>query len=655
MIEFLDVSKIFSGQVVLDRVSFHVADGEHVGIVGPNGAGKTTVFELLTGEISPDTGRISLPPNVRLVYIRQQVKPRSDSATLLEFSEDALPDLQHIQAEIDHIEHDLHREDCPDRQGLLARLGDLQTRFEQLGGYHVRHKAEEVLSGLGFEPDSFAQPFRILSGGWRMRAELARCLVAEADLLLLDEPSNYLDIPAIEWLQSFLQTFKGTLVLISHDRFLLNSLTSVTIEIANGTATRYTGNHAWYEKERVVRSEQQMAAIRNQDRKRKQVERFIERFRAKNTKASLVQSAMKKLERLERIEAPQAIRSQGRIRLSPPPHCGAEVIRLDQAGFSYDGARRVLQGVDLQIMRGDKVALVGLNGMGKTTLLRILAGHLSLSEGNRVMGHKVAIGYLSQEYAETMDPLLTAYETVKSRAGQMSDQHVRTLLGGFGFSGDAVEKPVTVLSGGEKIRLAFARLLVQPPNLLLLDEPTTHLDITARETLEEALAEYEGTLCLVSHDIEFVRRVATSIVQMVPPGIRRFPGGYDYFKEKTAGEQRAAQPTEATDPAPAVGDRKAKRRERAALIQRASRERNSLKAEIRKSEAEVEALEKEQEGLLGKLSATCQIGIDFAAINQRLSQIQPSLKCATARWEWAVTRLEEIERDLNESLEEAAR
>jgi ATP-binding cassette, subfamily F, member 3 len=336
-----------------------------------------------------------------------------------------------------------------------------------------------------------------------MRAELARVLASNPAILLLDEPSNYLDIPAIEWLQKFLRDYAGTLIMISHDRFLLNSLTTVTIEVAHGRAERYEGNYDTYVRQREVRYHQRLAAQRNQERQREKLETFIERFKAKSTKAAQAQSKMKMLARLDAVELPKIVVSPGRIRLRPPPHCGVEVVRLENAGLTYDNVRWVLQGIDLRLTRGEKVALVGFNGLGKTTLLRMLAGRLPLSEGKRVVSHNVVIGYQSQDFAETMDPGRTVYEMVKSVASDVSDQETRTLLGGFGFSGDAIDKNVGVLSGGEKIRVAFARLLIKPPNFLVLDEPTTHLDIQARERLEEALQNFEGTMCVVSHDIDF--------------------------------------------------------------------------------------------------------------------------------------------------------
>ncbi len=560
----------------------------------------------------------------------------------MEYTEHALKDLRDIQREMEEIEHRMHQPDDPDRQGDLRRLGELQTLFEHLGGYEIRNRSEAALCGLGFAPESLNAPFDAFSGGWQMRAELARTLVAQPDVLLLDEPSNYLDLPAVEWLQRYLKGFAGTLMLISHDRYLLNTLTTRTIEINAARATSYSGNYNYYAEQRVLRLEQMSSAQKNQDRKREQVERFIERFRAKNTKSSQVQSRIKMLEKMEVMEAPPTIMRRGRIRLAKPPHCGSEIIRLENAGLTYDGDRWVLRGVNLNVMRGEKIALAGLNGLGKTTLLRMLAGQIPLSEGSRVLGHKVAVGYQAQESAETMEPTDTVFATVKKAAPNVLDKELRGLLGGFGFSGEAVDKRVEVLSGGEKIRLAFARLLAVPPNFLLLDEPTTHLDIDAREALEDALVSYEGTLCFVSHDVEFVRKVAGAIIAMTPPGVTRYAGGYDYYREKIAD---VSQPVSAVAARTAAPDRKAQKRERALKIQADSKTRRTLEKTIAQSEAVSAELDKEQRELVAQLSSPGD-KTNYASINQRLAEIHHRMIRASEQWEKASMELEEFMRNL---------
>ncbi len=643
MVDFRGVTKRYGAQVVLDNVSFRCNPGEHVGIVGPNGAGKTTIFSLIAGEMEPDSGTVQLPSDCRLGYVRQHVASGIADRPLLEHVEAAVPELLDLQRETHAIETRLQDAGETETPQLLARLGEVQTRFEALGGYKMRPRAEQALSGLGFSEAAFGDPIGSFSGGWQSRAELARVLVAEPEVLLLDEPSNYLDIPTIEWLQRYLREFKGTLLLISHDRYLLNALTSVTIEVSAGEVERYSGNYDAYVSQRELRFEQRLAAQKNQDRRREQIEAFVTRFRAKNTKASQVQSKIKMLERMESIERPRRLRSPGSIRLRPPPHSGVEVMRLEDAGVTYDGARWVLRHLNLRITRGEKMVLVGLNGLGKTTLLRLLSGALPLSEGRRVVGHKVVMGYQSQDFAETMDPRQTVYEAVKAVAADVPDQEVRTLLGGFGFSGDSIEKPVQVLSGGEKIRVAFARLLIKPPNLLILDEPTTHLDIQAREALENALVGYSGTLCLVTHDVDFARKVATSVIAMTPPAITPYAGGYDYYRERLdrgAPAAVAAAPSRASGGATAApGDKKALRRERARDREERRAAERDLTRIIRNAEKRIELMEREKADVLTALSSPAG-DTDFATLNRRLKELQEEIDYSTRQWEAAAEELD---------------
>jgi ATP-binding cassette subfamily F protein 3 len=646
MIDFRNVSVGFGAQQVLNDVSFRINRGERVGIVGPNGAGKSTIFSLLTDESTQDRGEVSLPRDIRVSHLRQQLKPSSPDINLLEYSENALPSLMENQREIEALEERLGGADEVERDRIVRRLGVLQSEFEHQGGYALSGRAKAALGGLGFKASDFHAPFASFSGGWQMRAELARALVADPDLLLLDEPTNFLDIPAVEWLQRYLRDYKGTMILISHDRYLLNSLTTVTMEVAGGMVTRYAGNFSKYEEDCRMRHAQLEAARGNQDRRREQIERFVERFRAKNTKSSQVQSRMKMLEKMDEIEIPRVVMRAPRIKVPRPPLCGVEMMRLDQAGVTYDGENWVLRGLELRIERGEKIGLVGLNGMGKTTLLKTISGRLPLNEGRRVMGHNVVIGYQAQDFAEMMDPLRTVLETVKSASANLSEREVRGVLGGFFFSGDAVDKKIAVLSGGEKMRVAFARLLMNPPNFLLLDEPTTHLDIPSREALENALHDYEGTICFVSHDIEFTRNVATSILAMTPPTVRRFPGGYDYYHEKMEAEgkgQGAGDRVQGSgeDSEDTGGDRKALRRERAEKRQELSRIRRPLETRIKSAEKKITELELEQDRLSGELMKPAP-GTDYAVLNRRLHEIQATLADTVEKWEKASRELETL-------------
>ena len=537
MLDFRGISVHYGHQDVLTDVTFRVNKGDRVGVVGPNGSGKSTLFKIILGEMSTDTGELVIESSPRIGFTRQNPAPDTPEETLLDYALRGIPGLSEMEAEMETLEADLSD------PVKMRRYGELQTKFEHLGGYDIETRVKIALGGLGFATEDFAKPFKSFSGGWRMRAELSRVLASKPDLLLLDEPSNYLDLPAVEWLQKFLKAYDGTLMLISHDRYLLRTLTNIIVEVDAGTATRYEGDLDYYLTEREVRYEHLKAAKENQDRHREQLQRFVDRFRAQATKAAQAQSRQKLIDKIDeaRIVLPKRYTNSGRLRLAEPPPSGIEMFRCENLGFSYDGVKKVFSGLSFNIMRGDKVALIGYNGLGKTTLLRLIAGTRQATEGKAVLGHNVVPGYLSQEFAETIPPDLTVYRNAKNAwdaHGGGPEKVFRNQLGAFGFDENDVEKPAGVLSGGEKIRLAFLRLFLTAPNFLLLDEPPTHLDLAGRRLLQDALRKYAGTILLVSHDIDFVRAVATSILEITREGIRSYPGGYDYYCEKKAERER---------------------------------------------------------------------------------------------------------------------
>jgi ATP-binding cassette subfamily F protein 3 len=647
MIDFINVSKQFGTQDVLKSVTFRINAGERIGIVGPNGAGKSTIFGLIGHDIEADKGEIVLPKHCRIGYLHQQLNPHAEDRSLLDYTEDSIAELKTIPIRIHELEAEMEQAEPAPKERLLKRIGDLQHEYEHLGGYEMRARAEAALSGLGFHVEEFVQPFSSFSGGWQMRAELARTLIANPDLLMLDEPSNFLDLPAVEWLQKYLRSYEGTMLLISHDRYLLRSLANVTLEIAGGNATRYQGGYDYYLKEREDRIRHQIAAKENQDREIEQMESFIRRFRAKSTKAAQVQSRIKQLEKIERIEAPATVVNNSKIRLADPPHSGHEIIRMEEGGLTYDGERWIFKDLSLNINRGEKVALVGYNGMGKTTLLRTLAGALRLTEGKRVPGHKVVIGYQSQDFAETMPPEKSVYHIVKEGNPAASESDVRNLLGGFGFSGDTIEKKCEVLSGGEKIRLAFARLFIDPPNFLLLDEPTTHLDVNGREALENALKDYKGALCVVSHDVTFVRNIAEHIIAIDDSGVSRFPGGYDYFLQKQ--EERGAgsmgqgvksggtTSVSSSDGGSGSTPTTTKPASKGKDARKARAAQREAEKELKKIEAKIEKLTAEQTELTEEMMS--RRDADFASINSRLAQIQSEIQQLESQWESAAEAL----------------
>jgi len=655
MVEFRNIGVRYGTQIVLENVTFRVNKGERVGIVGPNGSGKSTLFRLILGEAFADAGDVVIEESPRIGHIRQHLKADSETETLLEYALRGIPGLTDMEREIHALEHTLSTtRDESERNRLLNRIGAVQTEFEHLGGYDIEARVKASLGGLGFPVDAFGRPFKSFSGGWQMRAELSRVLASHPDLLLLDEPSNYLDLPAIEWLQRFLKLYDGTLVLISHDRFLLRTLTNITVEVDANTATRYNGDLDFYLREREIRYENLLAAKANQDRRIEQLERFVDRFKATSTKSTQAQSRMKQIEKIEEqaIRLPKRSLAAGYLRLAPAPHAGAEIVRLEAVDFSYDGVRNVLSGVDLCIARGDKVAVVGFNGMGKTTLLRIMAGTRQPTAGRCLLGHKVVPGYLSQEFSETIPPDVSVFECAKRCKPAATEKELRTQLGAFGFSADDIGKPAGVLSGGEKIRLAFLRLFLAPPNFMLLDEPTTHLDLEGRATLEKALRAYDGTICLVSHDVEFVRNTVTSIIEISPAGVRRFPGGYDYYHEKVAELDQAAPDAAIVPDATESGGTPltAKDLRRARAQERAKRQPlvRALRERVAQAEARIAELEAELE-TVSEVLFNPKPDTNFAETNKRLKYVQDQLATTNEEWERDASELDRLEREQAEA------
>jgi len=638
MIDFIRVHKCFGSQDVLVDVSFRINAGEHVGVLGPNGAGKSTLFGLISGEISCDSGEVALPKNVRLGHLHQQLHTYAQNDSLIDYATDSIPELNTIHQEIHRLEKELKEASENSREEMLGRLGDLQHEYEHLGGYEMRARAEIALSGLGFKEREFNHPFQSFSGGWQMRAELVRTLIARPDILMLDEPSNYLDLPAIEWLQRFLREFEGTMLLISHDRYLLKSLTDRTLEIDGGYATKYAGGYAYYTRERGQRYRQQIAAWRNYQEEKERLESFIRRFRAKSTKAAQVQSRVKMLEKLNAVRRPPQPPNLSNLRMAPPPRCGAQVMQLEGIGFSYDQERWIFRDLNFQVQNGQKIAIVGYNGMGKTTLLRVISGTLEACEGSRRTGHNVVLGYQSQDFSETMSPDQTVLQIVRSANTIVPERDVRGLLGSFGFGGDAVHKPCSVLSGGEKNRLAFARIFINPPNFLLLDEPTTHLDIHGRAALEKAIHEYPGTVCLVSHDISFVRGAADHILAITETGVANYHGNYDYYLEKVDAQRSKGKRTKEnpqTNPSstpPTPQSPKASRQARA--------QQREKKQALRKMEADMGKLHAEQQALHQQM-ASGDPDLDYQELNIQLAKLTQKLTALETQWMTEADRLEE--------------
>ena len=654
MLDFKGISVHYGHQDVLTDVTFRVNKGDRVGVVGPNGSGKSTLFKIVLGEMSTDKGELVIENSPRIGWTRQNPEPDTPDETLLEYSIRGIPGLSEMEAEMAELETDLQD------PVKMRRYGELQTKFEHLGGYDIETRVKIALGGLGFTVEEFSKPFTSFSGGWRMRAELSRVLASKPDLLLLDEPSNYLDLPAVDWLQKFLKAYDGTLMLISHDRYLLRTLTNIIVEVDAGTATRYEGDLDYYLREREVRYEHLKAAKENQDHHREQLQRFVDRFRAQATKAAQAQSRQKLIDKIdeERIILPKRYTNSGRLRLAEPPPSGIEMFRCEGLGFSYDGVKKVFSDIEFNIARGDKVALIGYNGLGKTTLMRIIAGTRQPTEGKAVLGHNVVPGYLSQEFAETIPPDVTVYRNAKNAwdaHGGGPEKVFRNQLGAFGFDENDVEKPAGVLSGGEKIRLAFLRLFLSAPNFLLLDEPTTHLDLDGRRLLQEALQKYTGTILLVSHDIDFVRAVATSVLEITREGLNRYPGGYDYYCEKKDEQeegrgQRSRSTVEVkgstvqpstSNLQPAKVSSKELRRQRAEERAKYAPQMKELKKRVETAEKKLDELQKALDEASAELFNP-KPDTNFAEVNRTVRTLQFEIDRYTADWEEAATALEQL-------------
>jgi ATPase subunit of ABC transporter with duplicated ATPase domains len=539
MISFSNVSKQYGKQILFVDASFQINPGEKVGLVGPNGAGKTTLFRMIVGEEAPDEGEVTVPRKLTIGYFRQDVEEMSGRSVIDEAiaGSGRLGELHH---ELEALQHALSD---PQRSGemdaILTRFGEVQAEYEHLGGYALEGQAREVLHGLGFDDDRIDGDVGALSGGWKMRVAMARVLLGRPDVLLMDEPTNHLDIESIIWLEQFLKAQSGALFMTSHDRDFMNRIVGKIAEIDGGEITVYSGNYDFYERERTLREINREAAYARQQAMLAKEQRFIERFKTHAAKAAQVQSRIKALDKIEKIELPKK-RQVVRFEFRTPPRSGDQVAVLERVGKAY-GRRVVYDGMNLTIRRGERWAVMGRNGAGKTTLLKIVAGVLEPDSGHVRLGASLKLGYFAQQSLEILDPELTIIEQLQRDFPHEGIGVLRTLAGAFQFSGDDVDKKIRALSGGEKTRLVLARMLFNPPNFLVLDEPTNHLDMATKEMLIAALAGFDGTMIFVSHDRNFLRSLANRVLELggesgVDPEPHRYPGSYVDYVERTGHE-----------------------------------------------------------------------------------------------------------------------
>ncbi|GEP45144.1 ABC-F family ATP-binding cassette domain-containing protein [Brevifollis gellanilyticus] len=619
MLSVNNVSKTYAGRTLFSGVSFHINRGEKIGLIGPNGAGKSTLFSLLLRESTPDDGQVTMERGLDFGFLPQESAPVDDVTVL--------------QLATGHV--------------------DEHSRWE------AEPKAKRILKGLAFRESDFERRARTLSGGWVMRAHLARLLVQEPDLLLLDEPTNHLDLESLIWFQDYLQGYPGAILMISHDREFLNALTDTILEIAHSKVYRYRGNYDDYLIEKEARQGQMQSAFDNQQKEIAKLQQWADRFKAKANFASRAQDKLKMIGRMEKVDAPQAAAKQVKFRFPQPPRSGLRVMTLQEVAFSYP-QNPVYEDLDFEIERGQRLVLVGPNGAGKSTLLKLLAGALQPHAGKRDLGHNVKLGYFAQYRGDVLNMRHTVLQSAMDLPSRPGENLCRTLLGSFLFQGDDVFKTVGVLSGGEKSRLALVRLLLDPPNLLLMDEPTTHLDMGSIDALIAALEDYEGTLVFISHDVHFIRAMAKNVLHIASGVLTPYAGDYQYFLDKTKATSArealtatltnsqpqnysAPETSKSNSPSSSPGGKtKEQKRAEADARNARSKEKKALEQKVATIEQALAQLERRKLELVNLLQdgATYADAARFRALTAEMEQIEPKIAKETSAWEKAAAELE---------------
>ena len=631
MLTISGITKSFGARTLFEDASLQVNRGERIGLVGPNGAGKSTLFNLALGYDWPDEGEVTIERNATIGHLPQETAPAGDE-TVLELAIAITPEVTELQRRLKAFEagHDIESHD----------YHEVQARYDELGGYQLEPRAKTILRGLAFRERDFDRPAKAMSGGWVMRAYLARLLVQAPDLLLLDEPTNHLDLDALQWFQQYLMSYPGAILLISHDRAFLNDLVGSIVEIRQSQLQRYRGNYEDYLAQREANEVQLLAAYKNQQKKIDQLQDFANRFRAKASKASQAQAKLKQIERMDKIEAPIKEGRGIHFHFPQPERSGHRVIKLQDIHYSYD-TTVVYRGMEFEAERGQRIVLVGPNGAGKSTLLKLLAGVLQVQGGSRELGLNVKSGYYAQYRVEMLRAERTVLEEALDTPQKVSTESVRTVLGSFLFRGDDVFKSVGVLSGGEKSRLALVKLLLDPPNLLLMDEPTTHLDMASIDALIGALEQFSGTLIFISHDVYFIRKLAKHVLHVDSGKLTPYHGDYQYYLEKSA----KLMPVAPAAPAPAAPAakptiREQKRRD-SETRQASGRELREAQKLVSTLEAEIAKLEKSQLELTAELElpATYEKPGRAVEINRQLTGVTDTLARVVPEWEAAVACL----------------
>lgn len=639
MIAVSNVELHFSGRVMFDKISFLINDNDKIGLTGRNGAGKSTLLKVLKGLQPIDGGDIMYPKGTIIGYLPQELHSQSSLSVMNETKKAFEQVMQYIN-EKEKIMHEMETRtdyESDSYMELIERLGEVEHQIEIHDGYSIEEQTERVLKGLGFEPADFEKEMKSLSGGWQMRVELAKILLAKPDLVLLDEPTNHLDIESVLWLEKFLKDYPGAIMMVSHDRSFLDGITNRTIEVVSGDIDDYNAPYSKYLELRKERREMQIGAKKNQDREIAQIERNIERFRAKASKATFAQSLIKKLDKMERVEVEEEDASAMNLRFPPAQASGKVVVVAENISKSY-GEKKVITKQSFQIDRGEKIAFVGKNGMGKTTLTRILVDGLS-HEGTFTLGHNVTVGYYAQHAADSMDPQNTVLETVDRVAVGDIRTKLRDMLGCFLFKGEDVFKKVKVLSGGEKGRLALCKMILEPRNFLVLDEPTNHLDIMSKEILKNAIKQFEGTVIIVSHDRDFLHDLTTKTFEFTKDGIKEHIGDINDFLEKKQVEDMRLLAKKDSPQTPDGGLKAKDKSTKPTPVEDTSKEKEKvakrIKADIEKSEKKIAELE----GQIAALDKKLQDSNQFAELNKdpnffsNYESLKKQLEAEMANWE----------------------
>lgn len=643
MIDLLNVSIQFGGKYLFKDFSYKIHHNDRISLVGANGSGKSTLLKVFTGEVIPETGNLNKQKRISIGYLPQEQIVHHDN-TLIEEANSALTGLKTLEEKEKFLieQMNLPNIDDDEREDLVMQLGDVHNRLEDLDYYSSKSRVEKILIGLGFSEEDFEKPTETFSLGWQMRIALAKILISQNDLLLMDEPTNHLDLDSLQWLISFLRTSKSALILVSHDKYFVNSVTNKTLEIFQNRITAFNGNYDSYLKWKEERNELLENQFEAQQKKIKETQKFIERFRYKATKAKQVQSRIKQLEKIELVELPSDSKKI-RIKFPDAPHSGKTVVELKEISKSFDN-KLILSNVSLTVNKHDKIAFVGPNGAGKTTLSRILAGALEIDSGERVTGHNTLISFYTQDVTDQLNPDLDIIETLDGISEELTLGGLRGLLGSFLFTGDDVFKKISVLSGGEKSRVALAKILLTKSNLIILDEPTNHLDISSKDILQQALVDFNGSIVLISHDVDFLKPIVNKTVEVRNKNIQYYEGGIEYYlyKKSLIENLEVAQEKNIRS---SMENRKSQKRREAEIRQIIYSETKELRTRIKKLEQKIAELEQRQKELEEVLFAPDTYkDIHFAAEkNVEFQKTKIELDEYLTEWEKLSSQIQEIE------------